>query len=55
MGSSQQKVASIVQYLPQEEVKGETRPFRSTERMSLTEPLPDKIEGKVDTLLKWFE
>ena len=53
MGGSSVKKQSIIQYVGPEEVKGETRVFRSAETKD--GPLSGKIFGKYDTLLNAFE
>ena len=53
MGGSNTKQKSIIKYVGPEEVKGETRVFRSVETKD--GPLEDKVFGKFDTLLKAFE
>ena len=62
MGFSGSKLAKAIEYTNEEEVKGDTKPFRSTRlnapvlaKGAAPEPLPDKLPDGVDTLLKCFE
>ncbi len=54
MGSSPSKPDKFIYYVGSEDVKGETRPFKSW-YIPPNDPLPDKLPGNIDTMLACFE